>query len=60
MVHRDGARQHIAGQIAGDFDWNDPARMPGQFMFIFWWGVVGGSVLLLLSPWLRKFLAGVR
>ena len=51
---------NIAGQIAGDFDWNDPAKMPDQFMFIFWWGVIGGAVLLLLSPWLRKFLAGVR
>jgi hypothetical protein len=29
-------------------------------MFIFWWGVIAGGVLLLLSPWLRKFLAGVR
>ena len=51
---------NIAGQIAGDFDWTDPTRMPDQFMFIFWWGVIGGAVLLLLSPWLRKFLAGVR
>jgi len=51
---------NIAGQIAGDFDWNDPTRMPDQFMFIFWWGVIAGAVLLLLSPWLRKFLAGVR
>jgi POT family proton-dependent oligopeptide transporter len=51
---------NIAGQIAGDFDWNDPSRMPSQFMFIFWWGVIGGGVLLLLSPWLKKFLAGVR
>jgi POT family proton-dependent oligopeptide transporter len=51
---------NIAGQIAGDFDWNDPSRMPDQFMFIFWWGLAGGGVLLLLSPWLRKFLGGVR
>jgi POT family proton-dependent oligopeptide transporter len=51
---------NIAGQIAGDFDWNEPSRMPDQFMFIFWWGVIAGGVLLLLSPWLRKFLAGVR
>jgi POT family proton-dependent oligopeptide transporter len=51
---------NIAGQIAGDFDWADPTKMPDQFMFIVWWGVIGGAVLLLLSPWLKKFLAGVR
>ena len=49
-----------AGQFSGNFDWNDPTKMPDQFMFIFWWGVIGGGVLLLLSPWLKKFLAGVR
>jgi POT family proton-dependent oligopeptide transporter len=51
---------NIAGQFSGGFDWNDPTKMPDQFMFIFWWGVTGGGVLLLLSPWLKKFLAGVR
>jgi len=51
---------NIAGQFSGNFDWDDPTKMPDQFMFIFWWGVIGGGVLLLLSPWLKKFLAGVR
>jgi len=51
---------NIAGQFSGNFDWDDPAKMPDQFMFIFWWGVIGGGVLLVLSPWLKKFLAGVR
>jgi POT family proton-dependent oligopeptide transporter len=51
---------NIAGQIAGDFTWDDPSKMPDQFMFIFWWGVIGGGVLLALTPWLKKYLAGVR
>jgi POT family proton-dependent oligopeptide transporter len=51
---------NIAGQIAGDFDWDDVSKMPEQFMFIFWWGVIGGGVLLALTPWLRKYLVGVR
>ena len=51
---------NIAGQFSGNFDWDDPTKMPDQFMFIFWWGVSGGVVLLLLSPWLKKFLAGVK
>ena len=51
---------NIAGQIAGDFSWDDVSKMPDQFMFIFWWGVIGGAVLLALTPWLKKYLAGVR
>jgi POT family proton-dependent oligopeptide transporter len=51
---------NIAGQFASDFNWDDPTKMPDQFMFIFWWGVAGGGVLLLLSPWLKKFLVGVK
>jgi proton-dependent oligopeptide transporter, POT family len=51
---------NIAGQIAGDFSWDDVSKMPEQFMFIFWWGVIGGGVLLALTPWLRKYLVGVR
>jgi proton-dependent oligopeptide transporter, POT family len=51
---------NVAGQIAGDFDWDDVSKMPAQFMFIVWWGLLAGGVLLLLSPWLKRFLVGVR
>lgn len=51
---------NIAGQIAGGFDWDNPANMPGQFMFIVWWGLIGGAVLLVLSPLLKRYLVGVK
>jgi POT family proton-dependent oligopeptide transporter len=51
---------NMAGQIAGDFDWDDVSKMPAQFMFIVWWGLLAGGVLLLLAPWLKRFLVGVR
>ena len=51
---------NIAGQIAGGFDWDNPGQMPSQFMFIVWWGVIAGLVLLLLSPFMKRYMAGVK
>ncbi len=51
---------NIAGQISGGFDPNNLSAMPGQFMFIFWWGALAGIVMLLLTPWTRKLTGGVK
>jgi POT family proton-dependent oligopeptide transporter len=51
---------NIAGQISGGFDPNNLPSMPGQFMFIFWWGTLAGLVVLLLTPWARKLMGGVK
>lgn len=51
---------NIAGQISGGFDWESPGKMPGQFMFIVGWGVIAGVVLLLVSPFIKRFMAGVK
>jgi POT family proton-dependent oligopeptide transporter len=51
---------NIAGQISGEFDPNNLPAMPGQFMFIFWWGAFAGLVMLLLTPWARKLMGGVK
>ncbi|MGH8230198.1 MAG: peptide MFS transporter [Steroidobacteraceae bacterium] len=48
----------IAGRIAGGFDANDLAAMPGQFMFIFWFGASAAAVLVMLSPLMRRWSAG--
>jgi proton-dependent oligopeptide transporter, POT family len=51
---------NMAGQIAGEFDATNLPAMPGQYMFIFWWGVIAGGVLLLLAPFLKKLMGGVK
>ena len=51
---------NIAGQISASFTWDDPSQMPGQFLFIFWWGVIGGLALLLFSPLMRKWMGDVK
>jgi POT family proton-dependent oligopeptide transporter len=51
---------NMAGQIAGEFDANNLAAMPGQFLYIFWWGVIAGGVLLALTPFIRGFMKGVK
>jgi POT family proton-dependent oligopeptide transporter len=51
---------NIAGQISGEFDANNLAAMPGQLLFIFWWGAIAGLVMLLLTPWSRRLMGGVR
>src|SRR5262245_28750944 len=51
---------NLAGKFSGDFDPNNLPSMPGQFLFIFWWGVIAGAVLLVLTPFIRKMMAGVK
>ncbi len=51
---------NLAGQFAGEIDPNNLPAMPGQFLYLFWWGVVAGAVLLVLTPFIKKMMAGVR
>jgi len=51
---------NLAGQFAGEFDPNNLPSMPGQFMYLFWWGVIAGAVLLILTPFIKKMMAGVK
>jgi POT family proton-dependent oligopeptide transporter len=51
---------NVAGQLAGEFDATNLPAMPGQFLFIFWWGVIAGGVLLILSPFMRRLMTGVK
>jgi POT family proton-dependent oligopeptide transporter len=51
---------NLAGQFSGDFDPNNLPTMPGQFLYIFWWGVIAGAVLLVLTPFIKKMMVGVK
>jgi len=49
----------VAGLIAGDFDANHVAAMPGQYMHIVYFSVGLGAVLLALSRPVKKLMGGV-
>jgi hypothetical protein len=36
------------------------AKHAGQFLYLFWWGAISGAVLLVLTPFVRKMMAGVK
>ncbi len=37
---------NLAGQFSGNIDPENVATMPGQFLYLFWWGVIAGVVML--------------
>ena len=50
----------IAGRIAGNFDPQHVATIPGLFMRVFWFGMLCAAGLALLLPVLRRWMAGVK
>jgi proton-dependent oligopeptide transporter, POT family len=51
---------NLAGQLSGDYDASRLESLPALFMKIFWWGAIGGGVMLLLTPVLKRLMSGVR
>jgi POT family proton-dependent oligopeptide transporter len=49
-----------AGLIAGGFDPDNLAAMPGRFLFIVMYGCGFGALLLLLSPRIVRWMGGVK
>jgi len=50
----------VAGKIAGEFDAENVGAMPGQYLNIFWFGMVAAVVLLLVSPVVKRWMGGVK
>ncbi len=50
----------VAGLIAGEFNANDVAAMPGQYMHIVYFLVGLGAVLLIISRPVKKLMGGVQ
>jgi len=48
---------NLAGQFSGEITLE---TMPGQYMYLFWWGFLAGVVLLVLTPFIKKMMAGVK
>ena len=51
---------NLAGQFSGEIDPNNLAAMPGQFLYLFWWGFIAGAVLLAMTPFIKKMMGGVK
>jgi proton-dependent oligopeptide transporter, POT family len=51
---------NLAGQLSGDYDASQLESLPALFLKIFWWGALGGGAMLLLTPVLKRLMAGVR
>jgi POT family proton-dependent oligopeptide transporter len=51
---------NLAGQLSGEYDSSNLLSLPDLFLKIFWWGTIGGGVMLLLTPVLKRLMAGVR
>jgi proton-dependent oligopeptide transporter, POT family len=51
---------NLAGQLSGQYDSTHLESLPGLFRQVFWYGVIGGALMLLLTPWIRRLMAGVK
>ena len=51
---------NLAGQLSGDYDASKLESLPALFLKIFWWGAIGGGLMLLLTPLLKRLMPGVK
>jgi POT family proton-dependent oligopeptide transporter len=51
---------NLAGQFSGEYDSTNLLSLPGLFLKLFWWGAIGGGVMLALNPVLKRLSGGVR
>jgi POT family proton-dependent oligopeptide transporter len=51
---------NLAGQLTGQYDASHLESLPALFMRIFWYGLIAGLVMLLLTPFVKRLMGGVR
>ncbi len=51
---------NLAGQLSGQYDASHLESLPALFLKIFWYGAIGGLVMLILTPFVRRMMAGVK
>lgn len=51
---------NLAGQLTGQYDASHLESLPALFLKIFWYGFIAGAVMLLLTPLVKRMMAGVR
>jgi proton-dependent oligopeptide transporter, POT family len=50
---------NLAGQLTGQYDASHLESLPALFLRIFWYGLIAGTAMLLLTPFVRRNMAGV-
>jgi POT family proton-dependent oligopeptide transporter len=51
---------NLAGQLTGQYDASHLESLPALFLRIFWYGVIAGAVMVALTPFARRLMAGVK
>jgi proton-dependent oligopeptide transporter, POT family len=51
---------NLAGQLTGQYDASHLESLPALFLRIFWYGIIAGAVMLLITPPMRRLMAGVK
>jgi POT family proton-dependent oligopeptide transporter len=51
---------NLAGQLSGQYDSSHLESLPGLFRQVFWYGLIAGAVMLLLTPFIKRLMAGIR
>jgi proton-dependent oligopeptide transporter, POT family len=51
---------NLAGQLTGEYDASHLESLPALFLKIFWYGVIAGAVMLAVTPFARRLMAGVK
>jgi POT family proton-dependent oligopeptide transporter len=51
---------NLAGQFSGEIDPENLPAMPSQFLYLFWWGAIGGVVMLVFTPLIKRLMVGVK
>ena len=50
----------LAGILSGNYDAHDLATLPALYLELFWWSAAGGIVMLLITPPVKRLMAGMR
>ncbi|MFZ0501667.1 MAG: peptide MFS transporter [Steroidobacteraceae bacterium] len=50
----------LAGLLSGDYDAQHLATLPALYLKLFFWTAVSGAVMLLITPLVKRLMAGVR
>jgi len=51
---------NLAGQLTGHYDKSHLESLPALFLSIFWYGLIAGVVMLLLTPFVKRLMSGVK